>query len=195
VSCHLPTSAFERTSKRRKGFPSEQRVKKGDRVVHGDKELIRETGPQRPVSVRLSEVVSSTVASSLVTSMGLTVTITADSFREGGSNAALFVGCANMVRVAAADMFFAASALGLVGWICSQSLVDRFDAMAANMVCQAQGESLAELEAALSPKGVKFEARDNGFFRVGYSGKLTMHWVCVVSLNSDGRIAGSQSLR
>src|SRR5262245_7585339 len=33
-------SAFERTSKRRRGFPSETHVKRGDRVVHGDKELL-----------------------------------------------------------------------------------------------------------------------------------------------------------
>ena len=45
VSCHTTTFAFECTSKRRKGFPSEQRVKKGKRVVHGDKDLIREAGP------------------------------------------------------------------------------------------------------------------------------------------------------
>jgi len=29
-------------SKRRNGYPSETRVKRGDRVVHGDKEFIRE---------------------------------------------------------------------------------------------------------------------------------------------------------
>jgi hypothetical protein len=33
-------SAFERTSKRRRGFPSETHVKRGERVVHGDKELL-----------------------------------------------------------------------------------------------------------------------------------------------------------
>ncbi len=32
--------AFEIMSKRRKGFTSETSVKRGDRVVHGDKELI-----------------------------------------------------------------------------------------------------------------------------------------------------------
>jgi hypothetical protein len=32
--------AFEVTSKRRRGFPSETHVKRGDRVVHGDKELL-----------------------------------------------------------------------------------------------------------------------------------------------------------
>jgi hypothetical protein len=62
VSCHPATSAFERTSKRRRGYPSEQRVKKGDRVVHGDKDLIRETRAQRSVPVRLREVVSRTAA-------------------------------------------------------------------------------------------------------------------------------------
>ena len=39
--------AFEVTSKRRKGYPSETRVKRGDRTVHGNKELLpREVGPQ-----------------------------------------------------------------------------------------------------------------------------------------------------
>jgi hypothetical protein len=33
------TSPFEITAKRRKGYPSETRVKRGQRVVHGDKEL------------------------------------------------------------------------------------------------------------------------------------------------------------
>ena len=37
-------STFEITSKRRKGFPSETRVKKGVRVVHGDKELSEKLG-------------------------------------------------------------------------------------------------------------------------------------------------------
>ena len=37
-------TAFERTSKRRKGFPSETRVKGGTRVVHGDKELLEKLG-------------------------------------------------------------------------------------------------------------------------------------------------------
>jgi uncharacterized protein YecA (UPF0149 family) len=35
---------FEITSKRRKGFPSETQVKRGDRVVHGDKELHEKLG-------------------------------------------------------------------------------------------------------------------------------------------------------
>jgi hypothetical protein len=39
---------FERTSKRRRGFPSETRVKRGDRVVHGDKELQEKLGRRDP---------------------------------------------------------------------------------------------------------------------------------------------------
>jgi hypothetical protein len=58
----LITSAFERTSKRRKGYPSEQQVKKGVRIVHGNKELFREAGTQRSMPLRLSEVVSRTAA-------------------------------------------------------------------------------------------------------------------------------------
>jgi hypothetical protein len=41
-------TAFEPTSKRRKGFPSETRVKRGNRVVHGDKELIEKLGRNDP---------------------------------------------------------------------------------------------------------------------------------------------------
>ena len=37
-------TAFGRTSKRRKGYPSETRVKRGTRVVHGDKELFEKLG-------------------------------------------------------------------------------------------------------------------------------------------------------
>ena len=42
------TCAFELTSKRRKGFPSETAVKSGDRVVHGDKELAEKLGRNDP---------------------------------------------------------------------------------------------------------------------------------------------------
>jgi uncharacterized protein YecA (UPF0149 family) len=35
---------FETMSKRRKGFPSETQVKRGVRVVHGDKELVEKVG-------------------------------------------------------------------------------------------------------------------------------------------------------
>jgi hypothetical protein len=39
---------FEVTSKRRRGFPSETRVKRGDRVVRGDKELVEKLGRNDP---------------------------------------------------------------------------------------------------------------------------------------------------
>ena len=37
-------SNFEITSKRRKGFPSETKVKSGIRIVHGNKELSEKLG-------------------------------------------------------------------------------------------------------------------------------------------------------
>ncbi|MDM9584000.1 MULTISPECIES: hypothetical protein [unclassified Nostoc] len=37
-------SAFEPLSKRRRGFPSEKAVKRGYRLVHGDKELQEKLG-------------------------------------------------------------------------------------------------------------------------------------------------------
>jgi len=37
-------TAFERSSKRRKGYPSETKVKKGHRVVHGEKVLVEKLG-------------------------------------------------------------------------------------------------------------------------------------------------------
>ena len=45
---HEDTASFEITSKRRKGFPSETRVGKGVRVVHGDKLLIEKLGRNDP---------------------------------------------------------------------------------------------------------------------------------------------------
>lgn len=39
---------FEITSKRRKGFPSESQVKRGIRVVHGNKELRERLGRNDP---------------------------------------------------------------------------------------------------------------------------------------------------
>jgi len=38
----------EITRKRRKGFPSESRVKRGRRLVHGDKELVEKLGRNDP---------------------------------------------------------------------------------------------------------------------------------------------------
>jgi hypothetical protein len=51
VPCVTSTSidsAFERTSKRRRGFPSETHVKRGVRIVHGDKELVEKLGRNDP---------------------------------------------------------------------------------------------------------------------------------------------------
>lgn len=44
----LDHPAFERTSKRRKGFPSETNVKRGLRFVHRDKELLERLGRNDP---------------------------------------------------------------------------------------------------------------------------------------------------
>jgi hypothetical protein len=38
------TPAFEHSSKRRRGFPSESRVKRGTQIVHGEKELSEKLG-------------------------------------------------------------------------------------------------------------------------------------------------------
>lgn len=40
----ISSRAFESTSKRRKGYPSETQVKRGYRVVGGDKELVEKLG-------------------------------------------------------------------------------------------------------------------------------------------------------
>jgi uncharacterized protein YecA (UPF0149 family) len=40
----MKSTAFEVTSKRRKGFPSESRVGRGERLVHGGKELVEKLG-------------------------------------------------------------------------------------------------------------------------------------------------------
>jgi len=39
---------FERMSKRRRGYPSEARVKRGQRIVHGDKTLQEKLGRNDP---------------------------------------------------------------------------------------------------------------------------------------------------
>ncbi|MEJ6483062.1 hypothetical protein N0Y54_17335 [Nostoc punctiforme UO1] len=40
----MTISAFEPSSKRRRGYPSEKAVKRGNRLVHGDKELKEKLG-------------------------------------------------------------------------------------------------------------------------------------------------------
>jgi hypothetical protein len=37
-------TAFERSSKRRKGYPSETKVKRGTQVIHGEKDLMEKLG-------------------------------------------------------------------------------------------------------------------------------------------------------
>jgi len=54
--------SFWPMSTRRRGFPSESRVKRGDRVVHGNKELIREAWTQRSMSMRIESSLSRTAA-------------------------------------------------------------------------------------------------------------------------------------
>jgi uncharacterized protein YecA (UPF0149 family) len=44
----MTSPAFEVTSKRRKGYPSETRVKRGLRFVHGDVELVEKLGRNDP---------------------------------------------------------------------------------------------------------------------------------------------------
>jgi uncharacterized protein YchJ len=43
-----PAVFFETMSKRRKGFPSEARVKRGARIIHGGKELSEKLGRNDP---------------------------------------------------------------------------------------------------------------------------------------------------
>lgn len=48
IAIRSTSPAFERTSKRRKGYPSETNVKRGLRFVHGDKELVEKLGRNDP---------------------------------------------------------------------------------------------------------------------------------------------------
>jgi len=72
------TAFFEPMRKRRRGFPSETKVKRGYRVVRGYKELIRKTRPKRSMPMRLSEVVSRIVVSGLGGSTARTGKTTSD---------------------------------------------------------------------------------------------------------------------
>jgi hypothetical protein len=53
---------FSSMSKRRYGYPSESRVKRGDRIVHGNKELIRKAWTKGPVSMWFGATLSRTAA-------------------------------------------------------------------------------------------------------------------------------------
>ena len=54
--------SFEPTSKRRKGYPSESRVKRGVRVVRGDKELFLRSSDETTRAPAGAEGVSSAAA-------------------------------------------------------------------------------------------------------------------------------------
>ena len=69
-------SAFEPSSKRRKGYPSETRVKRGLRIVHGDKELLEKLGRNDPLPLRLREAFSRSAACTRASMTGRTGTIT-----------------------------------------------------------------------------------------------------------------------
>lgn len=48
LTTNMTNTPFELTSKRRKGFPSETQVKRGIRIVHGDKYLEEKLGRNDP---------------------------------------------------------------------------------------------------------------------------------------------------
>jgi hypothetical protein len=75
-------SFFSSMSKRRRGYPSETRVKRGDRVVHGNKEFIRETGSQRSLPVRVGTTLSRSAASGADASTALRGTTTDENDRR-----------------------------------------------------------------------------------------------------------------
>jgi SEC-C motif len=71
----ISSTAFEPSSKRRKGFPSETNVKRGQRIVHVDKELVEKLGRNDPCpcgsSRRFQELLSS-IRSVLTASAAIT---------------------------------------------------------------------------------------------------------------------------
>ena len=56
------TTPFERSSKRRKGFPSETHVKGGLRFVRGDKDLYEKLGRNDLLSLRFRQEISNAAA-------------------------------------------------------------------------------------------------------------------------------------
>ena len=67
--------AFERTSKRRRGYPSETHVKRGLRVVHGDKELVEKLGRNDPCPCGSGLRFQAVLPQDRLLSMALSVTI------------------------------------------------------------------------------------------------------------------------
>jgi hypothetical protein len=68
--------AFEVTSKRKKGYPSETKVKRGYRIVHGEKELLEKLGRNDPCpcgSGRLFQKMLPRVGLLLTAAIGITI--------------------------------------------------------------------------------------------------------------------------
>ena len=74
----MTTFLFERSSKRRKGFPSETRVKRGFPSGSLRQGAIREARTERPVSVRIWAQISRTAACDRVITTDRSATITND---------------------------------------------------------------------------------------------------------------------
>src|SRR5215469_2325972 len=72
--------AFEATSKRRKGFPSETNVKRGDRIVHGSKELSEKLGRGDPCPCGSSKSFPALLSAQRLLLTGATASTTGDRF-------------------------------------------------------------------------------------------------------------------
>jgi hypothetical protein len=91
-----PPAAFEPTSKRRKGYPSEARVKRGVRVVHGDKELVEKLGRNDPCPCGSTRRFQAVLPAQRPPAMAVIGIIISGSDPGSGSRRepARFVGCA-----------------------------------------------------------------------------------------------------
>jgi len=69
-------SAFSPTSKRRHGFPSEAHVRRGRRIVHGEKELLEKLGRRDRCPCGSGRRFSCTAACAAAVSMAPGVTTT-----------------------------------------------------------------------------------------------------------------------
>jgi hypothetical protein len=85
--CKTSSSGFEVTSKRRKGFPSETRVKRGHRIVHGDKHLHEKLGRKDPCPCGSGKSFQALLPAQrlLLTASFATTTTASDVLRSGSS--------------------------------------------------------------------------------------------------------------
>ncbi|WP_404339653.1 SEC-C metal-binding domain-containing protein [Sphingomonas sp. MMS12-HWE2-04] len=91
--------AFEVSSKRRKGYPSETRVKRGLRFVHGDIELIEKLGRKDPCPCGSGKSFQAVLPALGPVSMGpsgMIIGATEDRGRSGGDRR---TGCSIRARV------------------------------------------------------------------------------------------------